>query len=40
MVREGQARALAGSYWEAPKASALERLRRRRAQAALARTTA
>jgi 1-acyl-sn-glycerol-3-phosphate acyltransferase len=36
LVRQGQARALAGAYWEAPKASALERLRRRRAQAALA----
>jgi 1-acyl-sn-glycerol-3-phosphate acyltransferase len=36
LVREGQARALAGAYWEAPKASALERLRRRKAQAALA----
>ncbi len=36
LVREGQARALAGAYWEAPKASALERLRRRRAQAAVA----
>jgi 1-acyl-sn-glycerol-3-phosphate acyltransferase len=40
LVREGQARALAGAYWEAPKASALERLRRRRAQAALAKAPA
>lgn len=39
LVREGQARALAGFYWEAPKASALERLRRRRALAAVARAS-
>jgi|tagenome__1003787_1003787.scaffolds.fasta_scaffold20930867_1 1-acyl-sn-glycerol-3-phosphate acyltransferase len=33
LVREGQARALAGTYFEGPKATALERLRRRRAVA-------
>jgi hypothetical protein len=40
IVREGQARALSGAHWEPPRASALERLRRRRALAALAKASA